>query len=180
VDGRGVHNFSPKEHHMPSFSIPKPNLRRILALGGTMLVVGGGTAGLAADSANAALPAVTTFGNLATGFVLDSNPQGDVYALPANGGRYQKWFVSQSDFGTVTLTNIATRRCLDSNTERAVYTLWCNGGSFQKWIVLNRNFGTVVLRNLATGLVLDSNPWGDVYTLPENGGSYQKWVPTPA
>jgi len=165
---------------MRSFYMPKPNLRRILALGGTMLAIGGGTAGMAAQAANAALPPVVTFRDLATGSVLDSNPWGDVYTLSANGGGYQKWVVSQSDFGTVTLRNVGTGRCLDTNTNRDVYTLQCNGGSFQKWIVLNRDFGTVVLRNLATGLVLDSNPWGDVYTLPENGGSYQKWIPASA
>ena len=148
----------------------------MLALAVTTLVIGGGTA-MSAESANAALPPVVTFQNLATGFVLDSNPWGDVYTLTGNGGRYQKWVVTPSDYGTVTLRNDATWRCLDSNTNGDVYTLWCNGGSFQKWIVLNRSFGTVVLRNLATGLVVDSNPSGDVYALPENGGSYQKWFP---
>ena len=76
---------------MRSFYMPKPNLRRILALGGTMLAIGGGTAGMAAQAANAALPPVVTFRDLATGSVLDSNPWGDVYTLPENGGSYQKW-----------------------------------------------------------------------------------------
>jgi hypothetical protein len=165
---------------MRGFYLPNPSLRRILAVGGAMLAIGGGATGMVAESAHAALPTVATFRNLATGFVVDSNPWGDVYALSANGGTYQKWVVSRSDFGTVTLRNAGTGRCLDSNTNRDAYTLPCNGGSFQKWIVLNRDFGTVVLRNLATGLVLDSNPWGDVYTLPENGGSYQKWIPASA
>jgi Ricin-type beta-trefoil lectin domain len=148
------------------------NPRRALALAGTVLavVLGGAT------SAQAAVPGVATLRDLATGLTLDSNTSGNVYALPANGGSFQKWVVARSDFGTVTLRDLATSRCLDSNTNGDVYTLGCSGGSFQKWIVINRGFGTIVLRNLATGRVLDSNAWGEVYTLGENGGSYQKWI----
>jgi Ricin-type beta-trefoil lectin domain len=131
-------------------------------------------------SGPAGLPYITTFQSLATGYALDSNFAGSVYGLGRNGGNYQKWYVSASDYGTVTLRNVATWRCLDSNTSRQVYTLGCNGGSFQKWIVLQRDYGTVVLRNLATGFVLDGDAARRIYTNPENGGSYQKWVPIAA
>lgn len=128
-------------------------------------------------SGPAGLPYVTTFHSLATGYALDSNFYGNVYAIQPNGGNYQKWYVSLSDYGTVTLRDVATWRCLDSNTSRQVYTLPCNGGAFQKWIVLNRDYGTVVLKDLATGFVLDGNGEHSVYTMPENGGSYQKFIP---
>ena len=138
------------------------------------------TAGTTGTAQAGPLPLVSSFTDLATGFVLDSNFSGAVYTMPWNGGNYQKWVVRPSDYGTVTLQDVATGRCLDSNTSGAVYTLPCNGGSFQKWHVLDRDYGTKVLRDLATGRVLDSNHEGRVYTLPENGGSYQKWIPRPA
>ena len=151
------------------------------ALTGSVVALDAAT-GVATGSgaaAQAAVPPRSTFRNLATGFVLDSNTAGQVYTSTANGGAYQKWLIAGSDFGSSTVRNVATGRCLDSSSTR-VYTSWCNGGSFQKWFVQERGFGAVVLRNLATGYVLDSNAARSVYALPENGGSYQKWLGLPA
>lgn len=128
----------------------------------------------------ASLPYVTFLRSLATGYALDSNYNGNVYAIPSNYGGYQKWVVNPGAYGGVTLRNWQTGRCLDSNTAGAVYTLSCNGGSFQSWIAEASTYGTVNLRNVATGLVLDGNSAHAVYTLRSNGGSYQKWSPTPA
>jgi hypothetical protein len=146
-------------------------LTRSLAVTAAAAVV---ALGVIAGTASASTPRIT-LQNLATGFMLDSGPGGDVYTLPANGGAYQKWYANPSTYGTRVFSNAATGRCLDSNADGAVYTSYCNGGSFQKWIVVHNDDGTVILRDLATGLVLDSGPGGDVYTLPSNGGSYQRW-----
>lgn len=117
---------------------------------------------------------IVTLRNVATGRVLDSNGSGNVYTLNSNGGSYQKWVMTQSDYGTYVLRNLATGFVLDSNTNGNVYTLSANGGNFQKWDVTRRGHG-FVLKNLATGLILDSNHNGNAYTLGDNGGDYQKW-----
>src|SRR5262245_23564069 len=59
-----------------------------------------------------------TLKNLATGKVLDSNFDGDVYTLQPNGGWYQRWKAYESTFGTRVFVNVATGRCLDSNTSK--------------------------------------------------------------
>ena len=103
------------------------NPRRVLALAGTVLAIVLGVA----TSAQAAVPGVTTLRNLATGLTLDSNPSGDVYALRANYGSFQKWVVTRADFGTVTVRNLATSRCLDSNTNRDVSHSGATTGRFR-------------------------------------------------
>jgi serine/threonine-protein kinase len=122
-----------------------------------------------------AQPAPTQiFKNLATGFCLDSNSEGEVYTMGCNGGSYQKW-INIGTPDTVIYEDLATGFCLDSNSEGEVYTMGCNGGSYQKWI----NIGTpdtVIYKDLATGFCLDSNSEGEVYTMECNGGSYQKWL----
>ncbi len=150
---------------------PRAVVRVLLAaILGFVIALGG-----SATANAAAVPSTSTFQNLATGFVLDSNFRGDVYAIPGNGGPYQKWRVVPTSYGAVTVQNVATGRCLDSNTSRQVYTLNCNGGSFQKWVITDNSYGTKVLRNVATGFVLDSNANRQAYTMGYNGGSYQKW-----
>jgi hypothetical protein len=68
---------------------------------------------------------------LATGFVLDSCSDGDVYTLPNNGGSFQLWELSNSaGDDTWILKNVATSAVLDSSGED-VYTKEYNFGSFQ-------------------------------------------------
>lgn len=70
---------------------------------------------------------------VATGKILDSKTNGDVYTLHYNHGNYQKLNVIQSGKGWAVLKNVATGRCLDSNHDGKVFTLGYNGGDFQKW-----------------------------------------------
>jgi len=80
---------------------------------------------------------------------LDSNLQGEVYAIPCNGGDHQEWI---PDDKRKTYTNYRTGRCLDSNG-KTVYTTGCNGGEYQMW----RNFPK--LENEATNLCLEGNDY---------------------
>ena len=109
--------------------------------------------------------------NRATSRTLDSNQEGKVYAIPMNGGNYQKWFLQAAGDNIFTFTNIKTGRVLDSNPEGKVYTIPSNGGNSQKW----RMRGDF-LENVGTGRYLDAGSNGDVYTLPHNGGTYQRWA----
>jgi hypothetical protein len=114
--------------------------------------------------------------NLSTQFCLDSNATGNAYTLGCNGGRYQKWTVSDQGRNTAVLRDVATGKCLDSNATGNAYTLRCNRGEYQKWTVIRSDYNTVALKDMATGRCLDSDANGNLYTLPCNGGSYQRWI----
>ena len=113
---------------------------------------------------------VTFLINRATGRTLDSNDNGDVYAIGMNGGNFQKWYI-HGEGDTFDLTNAATGSILDSNWDGTVYTLPYNGCAHQKWRMQGEFF-----QNVATGRYLDSGHNGDVYALPHNGCAHQQWA----
>jgi hypothetical protein len=131
---------------------------------GVLAAVGVATSSSAAPTG---IPNVNTWQSLATSKCLDSAVDGHTYALPCNGGMYQKW----ESRGNSTVVDYATGRCLDSNWDGSVYTLPCNGGPFQVW---TRSGDT--WRNGATSMCLDGNGAGSIYTHECNGGSYQRWI----
>ncbi|MEV0188570.1 RICIN domain-containing protein [Kitasatospora purpeofusca] len=148
-------------------------VKRTAALAASTAVLAGGLTFLSTGPASAASGYVTLT-NLATSRVLDSNGNGSVYTLGANGGSYQVWWAGDEGNETYTFKNLATGRCLDSNGDGKVYTLGCNGGNYQKWVKSWGGNGAFY-RNVATGRYLDSNVNGDVYAIGGNGGNYQKW-----
>jgi len=101
-------------------SQPTYQLGKISAIAAACFVMG---MPLPASASNA-----KTYVSVSTGFCLDSNAEGSVYALPCNGGNYQNW----KRYGK-RLVNVSTGRCLDGNAENQVYTLACNGGNYQNW-----------------------------------------------
>ena len=117
----------------------------------------------------AQIHSVTFLINRATGRVLDSNDNGNVYAIQMNGGNFQKWYI-HGEGDTFDLTNAHTGRALDSDYTGRVYTIPFNGGNFQKWRIHGEYY-----QNVQTGRYLDSDHNGRVYTLPINGGPHQQW-----
>ena len=113
--------------------------------------------------------------NQATGFVLDSNADKNVYTGDLNGGAFQHWQVEDAGNGFSVLKNQATGFVLDSNADKNVYTGDLNGGAFQHWQVEDAGNGFSVLKNQATSFVLDSNADKNVYTGDLNGGAFQQW-----
>ena len=71
--------------------------------------------------------------NEATGFVLDSNANMQVYTSNLNGGAYQHWSLEDAGNGFYVLQDEATGFVLDSNANMQVYTGSSNGGAYQHW-----------------------------------------------
>lgn len=124
----------------------------------------------------------------ATGRCLDSDYNGNAYAIPCNGGKYQHWYVKPND-GHDHLVNQQTGLCL--TIKSGVYSnLWiigtagCNAGDLsQDWAYDQLSSNIESWENIGVGMdqVLDSdtdgrgNNVGSVYIDPWNGGAYQKW-----
>jgi len=114
--------------------------------------------------------------NRATGYVLDSNGNGNVYTSSYNGGNFQKWkFYRSGSTNVYFVQNVGTNRVLDSNGEGHVYTSGYNGGNYQKWKLYANAGGTLFFQSLATSKVLDCNIATSVYTNPYYGNDYQSW-----
>ena len=74
--------------------------------------------------------------SLESGYWLDSNSAGDLYALPGNGGSNQSWvWLYPNDDGLNAFQDVATGRWLDSDYAGNAYTSPGNGGTYQSWSV---------------------------------------------
>ena len=66
--------------------------------------------------------------NVFTGYYLDSDSSGYIYAYPRNWDRNQRW-----TFNGSTIVNYGTGLALDSNPAQSVYGLSPNSGNYQNW-----------------------------------------------
>ncbi|MFD6566744.1 ricin-type beta-trefoil lectin domain protein [Micromonospora profundi] len=146
-----------------------------------LLATVSGVMGLAGP-ANAE-PTTGQLKNKATGRCLDSNSQGDVYTLPCNGGRYQRWnytryYSDSTPYWDFKLKNDATGRCLDGNAQGEVYTRPCQSwNEYQSWHGPVFNSSHRYIDSQKTKRNLDSNAAGNVYTNPRtDNNDYQQWV----
>jgi hypothetical protein len=72
--------------------------------------------------------------NVASGSMLDSNAEGEVYCIPPNYGDHQRWYVL--DRGRY--INVATGLALDGNANKQIYTMEPNDGDYQGWVRLGQ------------------------------------------
>ncbi|MDQ1656055.1 MAG: hypothetical protein QOD41_1138 [Cryptosporangiaceae bacterium] len=118
--------------------------------------------GPAGEQSGAALPdaATVVLRNKVSRECLDSNPAGEVYMLPCNGGQFQLWNIKDNKDGTRAFKDTATGRCLE-NRERGdstpVFTGACDGNKFQKWYFITEP-SLVSLQNDTTRLCLWDAP----------------------
>jgi serine/threonine-protein kinase len=78
--------------------------------------------------------------NEATGFVLDSNADKQVYTGNPNGGAFQHWQLQDAGNGFWVIRDEATGFVLDSNADMQAYTGSPNGGAFQRWQFVGTGF----------------------------------------
>jgi serine/threonine-protein kinase len=124
----------------------------------------------------------TILRNWATGVCLDSNENGDAYAIGCNGGNYQNWFTpgtgitiysEDGNHPVIGLRNDQTDRCLDSNSGGSVYTLPCNDGDNQYWMWFGDEYNGTY-EDYATQLCLTANG-NALYTAPCDNDGYEQW-----
>lgn len=130
------------------------------------------------QSAAAAKFAQVSLQNMATALCLDSNNNGQVYAMNCKneyGG--QKWQPAQSGSSLI-LKNAATGLCLDNNNKGQVYAIQCNDQyAGQKWNMISNQRSDGRYQNATTGLCLDSNNKGQVYAIQcNNQYTGQNWL----
>ncbi|WP_213453314.1 RICIN domain-containing protein [Rhizomonospora bruguierae] len=129
--------------------------------------------------------------NWATGRCLDSNRNGDVYTLPCDASRrnrYQLWQpiyrgkLSPERPDLVLLKNVETGMCLSRGmwvypapNRGQIYTRADCDWSSGDWEAWGTNWTMVQFVLPLNEYCLDSNGAGDVYYLNCNAGGYQKW-----
>jgi serine/threonine-protein kinase len=120
----------------------------------------------------------TTLKSSETGYCLEGDFNGTVYAPACTGLGTQNWIMqpvsSALNHGLYNLVNAATGQCLDSNPSGNIYTLPCNGGNYQVWATSPIGTGPSQFQDFQTALCLDGSN-GNAYTLACNGGGYQYW-----
>jgi hypothetical protein len=152
--------------------------KRVTAMAFLPVLFAAMTAVMGLSGNASASSSTTTLTDVSTLNCLDSDGNGNVYALGCNGGNYQNWIQQPVggglNRGEVNLVDAQTGRCLDSDPSGNIYTLPCNGGNYQVWAMSPIGTGPNQFQDFQTGLCLDSSN-GRAYTQSCNGGNFQHW-----
>ena len=95
------------------------------------------------------LHSISVLVNRQKGFALDSNENGDVFAVPKNGAQSQLWYVYQysDDKLKFDITNKETGRLLEADHTGRLFTSTMNHGNNQRWHIYDGNIWNVATRH---------------------------------